>query len=350
VHANQPACFNLALADLPDLATASSDDLAGVTGDLARAACTAAPDNCPTGQYCAVDGTCAAGCKADADCAATPVTPHCHTADHRCVECLATSDCPLGKQCSPSGSCVAGCIPAAPNCPSGDQCCSMLCIDVSSDLSNCGACGRACSSAHVTTPGCNSNLCAPMCAAGWADCNHPVAPNADDGCETNVYDVARCGACGAPACSLPNATPDCPAGSCVVKSCNANYFDCDAKPANGCECPGTNLGGAAGGCCAGGKCQTPHITGFGTNFYDCETTYSETLARDAAKAAGFATPFGNNCGMGNSEKVICGQSATSCTCWTYADSASMNNATGRARQNTASNTCYCPSAGDQPWN
>ena len=59
----------------------------------------------------------------------------CHTADHRCVQCLTTTDCPLGKQCSPSGSCVDGCVPAAPNCATGDQCCAMLCIDVSTDLS-----------------------------------------------------------------------------------------------------------------------------------------------------------------------------------------------------------------------
>jgi hypothetical protein len=348
VRANQPACFNLTLAETPDAATAS-DDLGGADVDLARAVCTSAPDSCPAGQYCASDGNCAVGCKAEPDCAATPATPHCHTADHRCVQCLATSDCAVGKQCSPSGSCVDGCVPAAPNCATGDQCCSMLCIDVATDLSNCGSCGRACASAHVTTPACSNKLCAPACATGFADCNHPVAPNADDGCETNVYDVAHCGACGAAACSLPNATPDCPAGACTIKSCSANYFDCDAKANNGCECPGANLGGATPGCCAG-KCQTSHITGFGTSFYDCETTYTEALARDAAKAAGFATPFGNTCGTLMTEKVICGQGATSCTCWAWADGALTNPATGRARQNTANNTCYCPNSGDQPWN
>jgi hypothetical protein len=347
VHANQPACFNLTLADVPD--AGAGDDLAGGGGDvdMARAKCSSAPDDCPTGMYCATDGNCAAGCKADPDCAATPATPHCHTADHRCVECLQTTDCPLGKQCSPSGSCVDGCVPAAPNCGT-DQCCSNLCIDVNTDLSNCGACGRACSSTHVTTPGCNNKLCAPSCAAGWADCNHPVAPNSDDGCETNIYDVAHCGACGAPACNLPHATPDCAAGSCTVKTCNANFFDCDSKASNGCECAGQDSGG--GGCCPGNKCQTAHTDGFGHSFYDCEASYSETLARDAAKAAGFATPFGNNCGAMMSEKVICGQSSTGCTCWVWSDSASTNNATGRARQNTANNTCYCPSSGDQPWN
>ncbi|MGZ3428993.1 MAG: hypothetical protein ACXVCV_20210, partial [Polyangia bacterium] len=136
----------------------------------------------------------------------------------------------------------------------------------------------------------------------------------------------------------------------TVKTCNANFFDCDATASNGCECPGVNLGGATPGCCAGGKCQTSHITGFGTSFNDCETTYTEVLARDAAKAAGFATPFGNTCGPMMGVKVICGQGASGCTCWAWADSASANPATGRARQNTTNNTCYCPTSGDQPWN
>ncbi|HXU71878.1 MAG TPA: hypothetical protein VN947_21235 [Polyangia bacterium] len=352
VRANQPACFNLTLADAPD--AGAGDDLAGIDGgddDMAAPRCTTAPDDCPTGTYCAADGNCAAGCKADPDCAATPATPHCHTADHRCVECLDSTQCPLGKECSASGTCVTGCVAAAPNCPTGDQCCSSECIDVSTDLSSCGSCGRACSSAHVNTPGCNNKLCAPTCASGWADCNHPVAPNSDDGCETNIYDPAHCGACGAAACNLAHATSDCPAGSCTVKACSAGYFDCDGKASTGCECPGVDSG--AGGCCPGNKCQTAHTDGFGHSFYDCEPSYSETLARDAAKAAGYANPFGNTCGTGNSEKVICGQSMTapmSCTCWTWSDSASMNNATGRARQNTANSTCYCPSSGDQPWN
>jgi hypothetical protein len=318
---------------------------------MARPPCTTSPDSCPAGQYCAIDGNCALGCKGDGDCAATPSTPHCNTSDHLCVQCLSPTDCPVGKQCSPSGSCVDGCTTAAPNCGT-NQCCSNLCINVNTDLSNCGACGRACSSAHVTTPGCNNKLCAPLCAAGWGDCNHPIAPNADDGCETNLYDVTHCGSCTGAACNLPHATPDCPAGSCTVKTCNANYFDCNAKASDGCECPGADLGGTAGGCCTGGTCQTAHTDGFGHNFYDCVTSgWSETLARDAAKAYNSTiTPFGNTCPNGTT-KVICSMSSTSCTCWAYDDSNNgANSAKGKAKENKASNTCFCPSSTDTPWN
>jgi hypothetical protein len=352
VRANQPACFNLSLAEAPDAAMAPGDDLGG--GDMTPVACTISPDNCPSGQYCASDGNCAAGCKSDPDCAATAATPHCHVADHRCVECLVTSDCAAGKECSPSGSCVDGCVASAPNCAAGDQCCSMLCIDVATDLSNCGACGRACASSNVTTPGCSNDLCAPKCAAGWADCNHPVAPNADDGCETNVYNVAHCGACGAAACSLPNATPDCPAGACVVKSCSANYFDCDAKAANGCECPGVDLGGGAGACCAGGKCQTAHNSGVyigavQQTFYTCSPagTIDEPSAHEAAlqyaNPGGTPTLVNNTCPAGTTS--WCSQTTTTCACWGYAGSG-----IGLVLSRTGS-TCYCPSSGNGvAWN
>lgn len=341
ITASQPACFDLTLSDAPDGAVASADmsDVGG--GDLAKPPCVASPDNCPVGKYCAGDGTCASGCKAASDCAATPVTPLCDVAAHRCVQCLAPSDCALGKQCSPSGSCVDGCVPAAPNCPTNDLCCGSLCIDVGSDLSNCGACGRACSSAHVDTPGCNSRLCAPSCAAGWADCNHPIAPNPDDGCETNIYDVNRCGACNAPACNLPNATAACPSGSCTIASCSANHYDCDGKASTGCECAGT-------GCCGTG-CQTLHGDGFGHPFYDCIASgYTEQLARDAAAVFPLGGTVGTFLQTCSGSSVFCKRAtnasnvAIGCGCWAYAGTAM-----GYAKQ--TSGECMCPSTGDSQW-
>ena len=326
VRAGTPACFNLTLAAAPDLGAPPDDDGGGG----------GAPDL----------GT--VGCASNADCASTPDTPLCKTDEHRCVQCLSQADCAPGKLCSPSGSCVDGCVPAAPTCPSAQMCCTDLCIDTTKDLSSCGACGRACASAHVATPACAQNLCAPVCNAGWADCNHPIAPAADDGCETNVHDVDHCGGCNT-ACNLPHATPDCPSGTCVVKQCAANYFDCDAKPANGCECPGTDRGGAAGGCCAGGACQTAHTDGFGHSFYDCIAAgaYSEQLARDAADAypqAGTIDTFLQTCG---GSSIFCkrgkmGGTAIGCGCWAYAGSAK-----GYAKQ--SSGECMCPSTGDQPY-
>jgi hypothetical protein len=53
------------------------------------------------------------------------------------------------------------------------------------DPANCGACGRACSTAGATSTACTNGLCTPTCAAPYSDCSDPAAPGADNGCETN---------------------------------------------------------------------------------------------------------------------------------------------------------------------
>jgi hypothetical protein len=105
--------------------------------------------------------------------------------------------CRPGQECS-SGRCVmptSGCG-GGPACDPGLQCCGVFCVDVSGDLSNCGACGRAC----VAPPGrmivCRANACViGACLPGSADCNGQVG----DGCEVNTAsDASNCGRCGAP--------------------------------------------------------------------------------------------------------------------------------------------------------
>lgn len=335
LEAGASVCFDLSLVETPDMATDND----------ARATCSASPDNCPVGQYCAVDGQCAAGCKNADDCMGGSSAKLCDTAAHRCVECLVPNDCPAGKVCSPSGSCVMGCdVSAGSNCPGMQQCCSNFCIDTTTDISSCGACGRACDSTHVTTPGCAGNVCAPACANGYGDCNHPVAPNADDGCETNLHDVMHCGGCNT-VCNLPNATPKCPTGTCQVQSCNTDKFDCDGTAMNGCECSGKDLGGLTPGCCSG-ACQTLHTNGLGGNFYDCIAlgTFSEQLATDAANSytlTNSVPTFTNTCTAGGMVvDTVFKRNAlqTECVAWGFAGTVK-----GYV-QHFASN-CMCPGMG-----
>jgi hypothetical protein len=353
LEAGASVCFDLSLVETPDLATDND----------ARATCSASPDSCPVGQYCAVDGQCASGCKNADDCMGGSSAKLCDTAAHRCVECLVPNDCPAGKVCSPSGSCVMGCdVSAGSNCPGSQQCCSNFCIDTATDISSCGACGRACDSTHVTTPGCTGSVCAPACANGYGDCNHPVAPNADDGCETNLHDVMHCGGCNT-VCTLANATPKCPTGTCQIQACDVGppaHFDCDGTAANGCECVGKNNGGATPGCCPGNKCQTMHTTGrtmpapSGT-FYDCETTYTLQLATDAAQAYDpTGTIFPGTCpglAPGSTVSIVCNRNAaqTQSVAWAYADTDTVSPATGHTSLKNA-NGCQCPLPTDLPWN
>src|SRR5262249_35781569 len=60
------------------------------------------------------------------------------------------------------------------------------CTTTGNDPDHCGGCARICSSNHTASRMCTASSCTPTCTAPYADCNRPVAPSADDGCETNT--------------------------------------------------------------------------------------------------------------------------------------------------------------------
>src|SRR5260370_38097204 len=105
---------------------------------------------------------------------------------------------------------------------------------------------------------CMGGLCRPTCQSGWDDCNHPIAPAADDGCETDIFTIGNCGHCGT-SCVLPHALGQCPTGTCQIQSCSPGFFDCDGTATSGCECAGVEelVDGGTSGCCGSG-CQTVH--------------------------------------------------------------------------------------------
>jgi hypothetical protein len=305
VVAGQPACFDLKLAAAPDGAVpnlpsdmaVTVDDLAGNAslGDGHFVACSAAPDNCPAGQFCSSDGNCREGCKVDRDCAGTPTTPRCLVAAHECVECLGNVDCGPGNLCTPSNTCTVGCDPHAPSCPGQQMCCTDACIDTSSDVNNCGNCDSK--------------------------------------------------------CKLDNATPTCSGSQCAIKQCKNGFSDCNGKASDGCEC--TDLGDANHGCCPPNPsnpsgCEFRHDDGFGDSFIDCypRGTYSDKLAIDAANAAipgGTIAPLGN-CSPGG-QLIKCIEKPGECICFTYSDTAG-GSYTGLAHRTTSAidmgARCTCP--------
>lgn len=252
----------------------------------------------------------------------------------------------MGKRCSPSGTCVDGCDPGAgAACPSALMCCDMLCIDTAQDISSCGACGRTCGSQNVAAPGCAAGLCEPTCLTGFGNCNKPVAPNPDDGCETPLNTLANCGDCAKP-CSLKNATAECSTGTCRVETCNANYFNCDGMHANGCECAVGN------GCCPGGTCQTEYTDGHGHDFYDCTPagTYSFELAKAAAaayKLSGENSRFCDTDPCSNASTYYCerrrpGMVTQECVCWAF-------NGNAKGHTTHKNGECSVPTANDPAW-
>jgi hypothetical protein len=130
--------------------------------------------------------------------------------------------------------------------------------DLRTDANNCGTCGNLCVAANGTAY-CNDTMCAiQSCNPGYDDCSGGYA----DGCETNLNtNAAHCGGCGTP-CTIDNGQPLCDVGECTVKSCNANYDDCNGLASDGCE---INLSMNQTNCgMCGNNCTTAFANASGT--------------------------------------------------------------------------------------
>lgn len=153
------------------------------------------------------------------------------------------------------GSCSASvCVADFADCDGNKQ--SNGCETYISTTWNCGGCGLACSTNHVTSTACVGRSCsAGLCAGGWADCN---GNKQTDGCETSITTVSNCGGCGV-VCSANHVTPACSGGSCNPGVCAAGWGDCNGnKQTDGCEASLTSSISSCGGC--GMACSANHVT------------------------------------------------------------------------------------------
>jgi hypothetical protein len=204
------------------VADSSSTDAA----DETASGCDPAADPCPPSRHCSpLLRECIDGCRADEGCSGK----RCDVANHECVTCISSGDCSAGEVCS-AGECVPMCSASSP-CPGSLTCCSAACVDPATNLENCGGCGKSCTVAHGKGA-CSGGGCGVgSCEAPYADCDK-VASN---GCETDTSsNDTNCGACGG-ACSPNHASGKCAGGKCAIASCNGGFGDCDKNPANGCE-------------------------------------------------------------------------------------------------------------------
>jgi hypothetical protein len=218
--------------DASDSAMAEAGD-AGDGGDAAEAG---------DGAVCGTGLTTCATSDAGSVCVDTNTDPsHCGDCMTACAALPnATPGC-AAAMCG-IGACNAGFANCDSNAANGCE------LNVSSDVNNCGACGKVCSLAHAVS-GCASSACTvSSCvqdATGkWSDCDLAAA----NGCESDVNtDPNNCGACGT-VCTLAHATPKCVtatgSSTCQIATCSAGYVDLDKSPTNGCEYACTVVAGA----------------------------------------------------------------------------------------------------------
>ncbi|MBL8682319.1 MAG: hypothetical protein JNK05_24335 [Myxococcales bacterium] len=127
--------------------------------------------------------------------------------------------------------------------------CGSRCVDTQTDMMNCGACGTACDRLpNASSVACVSGRCVPTCAANFADCDRDPS----NGCERPTNTLTDCGGCGT-SCSRANAAADCGTGACLIRVCNAGFSNCDMMDGNGCETDLNDVAscGACGTACRG---------------------------------------------------------------------------------------------------
>lgn len=146
-------------------------------------------------------------------------------------------------------------------CAPGEARCASVCVDLSTSLSHCGACGATCSAGANATAVCAAGRCAPVCVTGFASCDGDMS----NGCEVDVRTSAtHCGRCGQTCSGAPNATGACALGRCTI-ACLPGFSDCDGVASNGCETDISsdpdNCGACATNCpgrvCAASMCTVP---------------------------------------------------------------------------------------------
>ncbi|MBX3127789.1 MAG: hypothetical protein KF718_13780 [Polyangiaceae bacterium] len=194
-------------------------------------------DTCPTGT---------ANCDGDKSSCEVDTTSD----PNNCAFC--TNKCDLtnaNSACASSQCVITSCQGSYRDC---DSTTSNGCeTNSATDPSNCGQCGKVCSSTNGIA-GCLLGNCVIVCTPPWRNCDN----NADNGCEINSHtNLAHCGGCNSP-CQLQNVNgPKCVGGSCDYDSCQNGWGDCDNNRANGCERNLTNSKGHCGTC--NNACQDP---------------------------------------------------------------------------------------------
>ncbi len=230
---------------------------------------------------------------------------------------VSSRTCTAGRCDSPCASGWGNCT--QPFAPAADNGCE---TDINTSTGNCGACGRSCSATNVTSLACSGGKCSPTCVSGYDDCNTPTAPAADDGCEASVaFDVNNCGACGRKCSSANVSSRSCSMGKCD-SLCQPGYSNCTQPTSgadDGCEThtdsDATNCGACGHQCvstnassvaCSGGSCAPTCKNGFG----DCNTPVAPSADNGCETNTNSSTANCGACGHACSSNHA---SATSCT-------------------------------------
>lgn len=215
--------------------------------------------SCPAGSPCTPGQTrsctgpcgsgmqlCTPGCTWS-DCSA-PTTGECTTG--------AVGTCTASNGRAGTRSCGALCrwnVCVATPCAAPTTDCGGVCIDLTSTVSQCGACGRPCAPPTGGSVTCVGGVCRGVCSASRSLCG--------TFCIDTTSDAANCGACAircasGSTCVGGRCTPTCRAGQ---TACPAGCVDTSTNASN---CGGCDRRCGVDATCVSGQCVTPTCNGY----------------------------------------------------------------------------------------
>jgi hypothetical protein len=218
---------------------------------------------------------------------------NCGTCGTACTFSNGTATCDNGM-CT-----LQGCATGYGNC---DSAAANGCeTDLQTEIKHCGSCDTICPgpTSGSGTATCTGGQCGISCAGGTTLCG---------GACVALDTVTNCGACGT-ACTFSNGTATCDNGMCTLQGCATGYGNCDSAAANGCEtdlqtdinhCGTCDTVCPTGASCVGGQCACPA----GTKLCGGTCTPIDTVTNCGS--------CGNACGGSTCTSATC----TSGTCGT----------------------------------
>ena len=146
----------------------------------------------------------------------------------------------------------AGVRPAGAQCPAGQTACGGACVDLMTDMANCGACGEVCESGLVGVA-CIGGACLRVtCPPALTECGTGGEPRPyEEHCFDLASDPNNCGACGN-AC----ASGACTGGACAPSDGSGELGDLGDACSEVLPCQRQLV-------CAGGVCSRPTLPNTG---------------------------------------------------------------------------------------
>jgi hypothetical protein len=160
-----------------------------------------------------------------AHCSANP-NDGCETdlsSPHNCGRCDAVCSASYGHPVCTRQNGIYYCSPICV-APTPDTC-GATCVDLQTDLGNCGSCGNACLGDNAVMA-CTQGQCALVQCIDALFAHCP----GDTTCETRLETDANCAGCGDKACALANTVLTCSsANDCATAICAPGYGNCDTS-------------------------------------------------------------------------------------------------------------------------